>query len=49
MVTILKGTKIPDNCIVGARSLVNKKFDEPNVILVGIPAVIKKRGIQWER
>lgn len=46
---ILKGTIISDNSIVGACSLVNKKFFDENVILVGIPAQVKKHGIQWER
>ena len=47
--TILKGSVIPDNSIVGACSLVNKEFHEQNVILAGVPADIKKRDIQWIR
>lgn len=46
---ILKGAIISNNSIVGACSLVNKKFYEENVILAGTPAVIKKRDILWER
>ena len=46
---ILKGSIIPSNCIVGACSLVNKKFYEENAILVGAPATIKKHNIIWER
>ena len=46
---ILKGAVISNNSIVGACSLVNKKFYEENVILAGIPAQIKKHGINWER
>lgn len=48
-VEILKGTKISDNSVVGAGSLVNKKFDEPNVILAGNPAKIIKTNINWDR
>lgn len=46
---LLKGAIVSDNSIVGACSLVNKKFHEENVILAGIPAQIKKHGINWER
>ena len=46
---ILKGAKIPSNCIVGAKSLVNKKFEEENCIIAGIPAKIIKRGVNWDR
>ena len=46
---ILKGAIISNNSIVGACSLVNKKFYEEHVILAGTPAVIKKRNILWER
>ena len=45
--TILKGTKVSDNSIVGACSLVNKEFYKQNVILAGVPADIRKRDIQW--
>ena len=45
--TILKGVKIPDNCIIGAQSVVNKKFDKPNCIIAGIPAGVKKENINW--
>lgn len=48
-VSILKGAKIPSNCIVGAKSLVNKKFEEVNCIIAGIPAKIIKRGVNWDR
>ena len=46
---ILKGAVIPDNSIVGMASLVNKKFEEGNIILSGIPAKIVKTGISWDR
>lgn len=46
--TILKGSCIPSNSIVGACSLVNKKFTEENVIIAGLPAKIIKRNIKWD-
>lgn len=48
-VTILKGTYIMDDCVVGARSLVNRKFDETGVIIAGVPAKIIKHNITWNR
>ncbi len=36
---------IADNCIVGAGSLVTKKFEEPNVVIAGHPAKVIKTGI----
>ena len=46
-VIICKGVSIPDNSIIGAGSVVTKSFDEPNVVIAGNPAVIKKRGVNW--
>lgn len=48
-VCILKGTNIPDNCVVGARSLVNKKFSDENVLIAGVPARVIKSNINWDR
>ena len=45
---ILKGAYISKGSIVGACSLVNKKFKEENVLLVGTPAKILKRNITWD-
>lgn len=46
---ILKDVQIADNSIVGASSVVTKNFEEPNVILAGIPAKIVKHGVSWDR
>lgn len=35
---ILKGSEIPEGSVVGAMSLVNKKFTEKNIIIAGVPA-----------
>ena len=44
-----KGTVIPADCIVGAKSFVNKAFTESSVVLAGTPATIVKRGVTWNR
>ncbi|MBQ4472127.1 MAG: acyltransferase [Alphaproteobacteria bacterium] len=46
-VLILKNSEIPDGCIVGARSIVNKKFCKKNCILVGMPAKVVKENVGW--
>lgn len=43
-----KGSAIPDGCVIGARSLVNKKIQENNAIYVGNPARCIQTKIQWE-
>lgn len=48
-VTVMKGAEIPSNCMVGAGSIVNKKFTEENCALAGTPAKIIKRGVNWDR
>ena len=48
-VKVLKGTKIPDNCIVGANSIVTKAFKDENSIIAGTPAKIIKRGVNWHK
>lgn len=35
---LLKGARIPDYCVVGAMSLVNKSFDEEQSLYAGVPA-----------
>lgn len=43
--TILKGALIPDNCVIGANSLVSGSKFEPSTIIAGSPAKsIKKIG-----
>lgn len=41
-VTVLKGTIIGDNCVVGAGSILTGKHFPPNVIIAGNPAKIIK-------
>jgi len=46
---IFKGAKVSDNSIVGANSVINKKFVEENVVIAGNPAKIIKRGVNWDK
>lgn len=49
-VQIQKGTIIPDNVLVGAKCLCNKKYVVPEYSLIaGIPAVLKKENIGYVR
>lgn len=43
---ILKGTLIKDNSVIGAGSIVSRKQEEPNLLIVGVNKVIKKQ-INW--
>lgn len=46
---ILKGSLIPDNCIIGNSAVVSSKFKEKNVVYAGIPARKVKENITWTR
>ena len=46
---VLKGSKIPADCIVGAGSLVTGSFEESGCALAGNPAKVLRRGVSWQR
>lgn len=48
-VLILNNSFIPKNSVIGAKSLVNKRMYEENVLIAGVPAKIIKRGINWSQ
>lgn len=48
-VRIMKGTIIPDNCIIANSSVVTGKLKKTNAIYGGSPARILKDGINWNR
>ena len=48
-VKILKGCNICSNSVVGTGSIVANKFDEVGVVIVGNPARVIKREINWDR
>ena len=48
-VTILKGTRVAGNTMVGARALLNRVYPQEQTILAGSPAKEIKEGITWHR
>lgn len=46
---LLKNAKIPNNTIIGAETVVTKKFFEEWTVLGGNPARIVKREVTWRR
>lgn len=46
---ILKSTEIPDDCVVGGRSVVNKIFKLPGCLIAGNPARVLREKITWQR
>lgn len=42
-----KSVTLPDDCIVGTRSVVTKRFEEPHCVIAGNPARVVKCGVQW--
>ena len=42
---VLKGSVIPDGCIVGANALVSNVFDKKNSLIAGNPAEIRRTGV----
>ena len=48
-VKILKNVHIADNSVVGAASVVCKRFDTPNVTIAGNPARVIRDAITWDR
>lgn len=45
---ILKNAQVADNSIVGAMSVVTKRFNQENVVIAGNPAKICKTGVMWD-
>lgn len=46
--TVLKGTYIEDNSIVGTKAVLSGKFIEKGSIIVGSPAKVIKTGASWK-
>lgn len=47
---ILKGSVIPDNCVIGARAMVTSSLRaDSNSMIVGSPAKMIKGNINWKR
>tara|TARA_R110000850_G_scaffold80947_2_gene174030 strand:- start:21831 stop:22502 length:672 start_codon:yes stop_codon:yes gene_type:complete len=45
--TILKGSFVSDNCIIGASSVLNSKYEVSNAIYAGSPAKLVKQDVNW--
>lgn len=48
-VSILRGVTIPSRCIVGAKSLVTSVIGFERALIAGIPATVRKTGVEWSR
>lgn len=48
-VRLLKNANIPNNTIVGAESVVTKKFTETHTVIGGNPAKVVKKNVYWDR
>lgn len=46
-VHIMKGASISDGSVVGYRSLLTGKFEEPNILVAGSPAKYVQSGVNW--
>ncbi len=46
-VMFMKGAQIPDNCVIGTHTFVNKKFTNENCVIAGTPARIIRKNIKW--
>lgn len=44
---LLPGARVPDRTVVGAGAHVTASFEEPRVLLAGVPARVVRRGIEW--
>lgn len=42
-----KAVTIPDDCIVGARSVVTKRFTATHAVIAGNPARVVKENVKW--
>jgi len=45
--TILAGARIPDDCVIAARSVVTRPFEERGLLIGGNPARVLRRGVNW--
>ena len=44
---INKSATIPNDCIIGAQSVVTKRFEEEYCVIAGSPAKVVKRNVVW--
>ena len=46
---VLKGVRLADGTIVGARSVVTRSCTERSAVLAGVPARIVRKDVTWTR
>lgn len=46
-VVVLNKAVIPSGSVVGARSVVNKAHSDENALLAGVPASVRRTGVDW--
>lgn len=44
---VLKGAFVPDNCVVGAGSVIAREYDEENCVICGSPGRVVRRNVNW--
>jgi len=47
-VSVLKGARIPDGCVVASGSVVRSKFHTKNALIAGNPAKVIKENVTWQ-
>lgn len=47
--TLTKGAAVSNDSIIGTGAIVTKEFEQPNVIIAGVPANIVKENINWDK
>ena len=45
---ILKGVRLSNNIVIGAKSVVTKSCTDSNVVMAGFPAKVIRRNIEWK-
>jgi acetyltransferase-like isoleucine patch superfamily enzyme len=48
-VSVLKGAVVPNDCIIGAKSLVIQKEFPESCLIAGVPATVRRIGVKWQR
>ena len=47
-VTVLKGSRIPDGCVIASGSVVSSVFEKRNCLIAGNPARVIKENVEWK-
>lgn len=46
---IMKGSVIPNGCIIGSDTTTSKPFNEENTLIIGRPAKVVRHNVEWSR